>query len=714
MFTVVLLSESARERLEPWQELFDPFQEDGQIAICHWNSSSLPNSLHEAIPYLSEAIKGKAEWRLLVVGTGTEDALGELQADPENPYDYVANIRKAQAGVGNQKIDLEESSIPLVRLSHLVLGFPEIGTKEFVADPSYLDPNGRTRVYASDYIRAKVEEGVAADTAADEFNALLPTRNDVQTHYHQVDLTEDEKRIYRQLVKKYEVRQTMPSEVIFLALREPLPARPVDDLRAKWSRGDRATASQFVERNGYHPACRFAVFDLHDEGHANRDLWELKYWLSILTIGINNLPASSFQADRLYAIDVSVDASQLAGTLNDHLAILATLRERLTKEIKRPQGDFRLEVQDLLAEQPVHVSFEELSGDELSVPVEGYGLASDHPSSEMSRWMVGYSQVETAAQVFNRKPKRVLAKAVEGVREAHRPPELPTESLTDIEKDELKEELAVRSGRLAEATTREILNKRKLDETLKSHKSRIQFLLKERMPLSTILVSSALVGLIWLVVLLSPVVEAARLGTVALAESILVILLAGAILAIVAVTTLIFMRQRLMAAISDFNGALRAYVNSVKDKATAFGNFLTDLETYMYGKRLLQADEIRQAGEVTRRHRLQVDLARIHRIMEREKSLIRSVDRPVEIHRGSRTALDLQSWSPQSLRVYLRLAPGYKKCGFNHSGDTIDAPFNFVHEFRLQDLSLKEDSNRHSVLLEDLGYLGPLEEIKDA
>ena len=712
MFTVILLSKTAREEYETWQELFLPFLEDGSLALCEWNHEPHVQTLSAAVPGLSEAIRGKDEWRLLVIGTGSEGRLRGDIADPENPFDYMDSWEDARGSSAPEgAFSVREASHPLVRLSHMLLGYPEVGVRDFAADTSYWDKERRERVYESDYIRQRMSEGLTEQDATNEFHELLPTRHDVQVHYKQKPLSDEDENEYRRLVKKYEVRQSRPTEVVFVSVRDPIPPRPVDELRAAWKRGERLQASTFVERNGYHPSCRFVVYDLQAQDHTAYELGEFRFWLSVLTLGINELPASALQTERLYSVDVDLDAHNLSVTLNSHLAELANARERLDWEIRRPRTASKLDVEDLLQETPVAVSFEHLQGDELSVPLSGYGLASDRPSSNMTLWEESFLQVESASEIFNRKPRRVLAKAVEGTREAQKEvPELDN-PLTDIEREELEDELSHRIHRLTEATTRDILDRQRLHEILGRYRKLIRGTVLGRMSSSTILWSSVVVGIIWLVVFIPAFIQAADFGTAEVVGTGGIALGIAIVLSVVAYIMLRVMRRRLVNQLRDFNQALRSYVNGVRDGASAFAQFLTDVETYMKGRSLLDAEDERAKAERIRRQEFARDLNRIKDVMAREKSLVRSVGGSVEIRRISQSRIEVDTWSSRTLRRLLALAPKVRECAFNATGERVSAPFDFIDRLRLKDQNLKDNLTRQQELLENLRDNAPRERI---
>jgi hypothetical protein len=707
VFTVILLSRAAKERYLLWKEVFEPYRDGDRIAICDWNPDPGVRNINEAVPDLAEIIKGKEEWRLVAVGTATEGRSGIDFADPENPFDYIRNWQ-VQDEPPLSRLSLKESPYPLVRLSHLLLGYPEMGTNTFFRDVNYLDRTLRKRVYESDFVDQRESEGVTREDALKEFAALLVEKHDVQVHYHQKVLSEDEDREYRKLIRKYEVRQSAPTEVILVAQRDPKPQRPTDELRAAWQHGDKAEHSQFVSRNDYHPACRFVVFDLHAEDHSAFELGELKFWISLLTMAINDLPASSFQAERLYRIDVGFDDDIFAHMLNEHMSRLASARDRLNREIAKPRVAITLDVKDLLQERPVDVSFEHLSGESLRVSTDGYGLASDKPVREFSRWEESHVSLLSAAEQFARKPRRVLAQAVDGMRNSRDLPDFPDQALSRIEHEELEEELSERARHLSDATTREILDPGRLAKIIESEKKTIRRILRERMTYSTILLSSLFVGGVWFAVFIPFIIAAYNSGGWALPESLLVVAIVLAGLGAVAVGTLVYMRHKLIRRLRALNDALGNYVKDVKNKASAFGDFLGSVRTYMYGRALLDADAHKEVVDRRRNQEYLRDLRRIQKIIEREKSLVRSVNKSVEIKQISNLNLDLVVWSPQRLRELLELppsTPGNMQCLFSASGDRIEAPYDFVARLALSDLVLLEDHVRHRRIIEDEGII---------
>lgn len=321
---------------------------------------------------------------------------------------------------------------------------------------------------------------------------------------------------------------------------------------------------------------------------------------------------------------------------------------------------------------------------------------------EMSRWTESYSAVESAVEVFNRKPKRVLAKAVEGTREARHGTDLPQEPLTEIEREELEEELANQARGLAAATTRDILDRARLDEIMSRQRSTIRASIHERMASGTIWLSSGLVGLVWLAAFVPFVILAFQGGNVAIAESILVVLVIAGVLVAVGLVVLLIMRKVLRDRLRAFNDELRNYVNSVKAGADRFADFLSGIETYMHGRAILDEQDRHARAEQRRVRDLYANLDVLKAAIAREKSLIKSVGRQVEIRRMSQGAAEFEPWREDSLSRLLTLPVAIGKCEYNTTGEYIDAPFAFVDRLMLTNTVVREDAERQRVLMEEM------------
>jgi hypothetical protein len=678
VFTVILLSDWALERFGSWKELFDPFINDRSIALCDWNQSPGAKTLTDAVPGLKEVIKGKREWRLLVIGTGSEQRTGSLVSDPENPFDFKDNLAKEMQGQAPQYLNLVDSAHPIIRLTHMVLGYPEMGVKSFEPDPSFRDPTSKGRATKSEYIGKLMEQGHSEIVAKEMFLTQLPLQHDVRMQYREQDYSPEEKGTHKQLSTQYSLRQERPLELVLLAPREPTTDNPRKQMRKSWELDIDSVPTRFVERNDYPSSCRFGVFDLETEDHTAFEIGEFKFWLSVLTLATNNLPASSFQAERLHEVSIELDGTILADVFNQHLSALEGAKEKLESLLKkRPKPEIS-EVNEILKSQTVVVPFDKLNGDDLRVTTKGYGLATDLPNSEFQLWSESYEELQVASSIFARQPRRVLSRAVIEAKSHEVGRKVPDRRLERIERDELEQELANRVSQLAKPATTEILNKEKLSGLIEAKAQVIRSSLSERMSRATILGALGLVIAAWMAGLLPYFISAWQSGSEALIDSLIVGIVILSILLITGFAALVVMRWKLVRLLHDLNSALKSQVNNVKLGATNFGHYLTQLNTYMFGRAIFSRDNELRAADERRDAEIMNKITKISARMDSEKEIVRSVDRHVLIQKGQEVSGDLLQDRAGVVKRLFLLNPGHSFLDFNDTGDMLRAPYEFV------------------------------------
>ena len=375
MFTVILLSQAAKTIYPRAKAFFDPFVDDGRIAFCEWNESDRACTLAQAIPELPEVIRGKGAWRAIVVDHSARSA--DAHRHPQNPFDFTDNTAFA--------LNLQDSPHALVRVSHALLGYPAMSARSFEPVITYRgDDGGRVHEAVS------MGEGWRA-----RLTELSRVASDVRVDYRAVPYSDDEHAVHAALTERYRVRETKPAEVVFVSTRAHVDLDDRTLLAQAWRTESEQNVSRFVERNDYPPTTRFAVYDLLNPENSGYEQDELRFWLSILTVAVNELPPSAFQGDRLYQLGIEFSDADLADQLNEHMSRLTALREHLDAYLDRTPRAPETQVRDILAEETVLVEFDKLGGEELVVDTAGYGFARDAPRDEAERWAADFSVCTT-------------------------------------------------------------------------------------------------------------------------------------------------------------------------------------------------------------------------------------------------------------------------------------------------------------------------------
>lgn len=688
MFTVLLLSDTARAVFDDGMKAyFEPFEDAGRIAFCDWNQSPTADTLAAAVPDLADAIRGQRSWRAIVIDHPLFSEAAASGRDPENPFDYLDNR--------STELNLADSTHPLVRLAHILLGYPDLGAKDFepvvrFTRPDEADPRELSEVELAGHPEF---EGTTFEEALE---ILMQEHIGVKVHYREVDYGDDEQERHRILRERYGMKEVRPSEVIFVATRLPVDHDSKTLLRRAWRTEFEQSAARFVDRNDYPPMSRFAVFDLRSPQNSGYEHELLRFWLSVLTVAVNPLPGSAFQGDKVYRLDVELGLPVLGELLNGHISKLTSVREYLESLINQPQRPPSTALADLLKPQKVQVDFERLGGYELGVSTTGYGLASDAPRNETVRWREEVSHVVLDAERFVRKPRRVLARAVFDARaraSAFRSPDHP---LSDIEREELEDELAQRMHRLVEPATTDILDRERLRATLARHGADVAGYIHERMPARTIAAAGGLVLAVWIGALAPYLVQAAGVGPAVLGGSALVLALALLLMGATVLVALLVMRRRLLDKIGAFNRAMRSFVSEVNGGAGVFADYLSQVATYMHARAMLigatdQLDEVH-----ARLRRLKVMRARVVHAIGVEKRLVTSIGTALEVQRLTTGFSDLDVDNEAQFARLFRFPVGDGTAEFNRSGELVKVPYEFVTRLLVERVALYDGSGSRS------------------
>ena len=678
MFTVILLSASARQRLGRWAPLFQPFA--NELAFCEWNPNPTAMSISTAAPDLIDTLDGRRKWRAIVVDTAVED--GRELPDPENPFDYEP---RDESGIPPGQLKLQHSPHAMVRLSHLLLGYPDMGAKGFAPQVSYWDPETNATVYETPPAEAATPE--ALSTAMDEYRARLVTHSDVQVTYKMVDYTDDEKRRYEDLSAHYRLQKPPPSQVLFVASRIPVEGIEERDLHRAWDENIDTGPSRFVERNDYSPSSRFAVCPLPAPGHSTFDREELNFWLSILTLAINDLPASALQAERLYRVSLQWEDEILTKTLNDHLSRLSAARDTLDKKIRRQDRPDYKRISEILRKHEIRIDFDDLDANTVSVHSSGFDLIPQSTISDAGKWNDRMASLRTTVDSYVRHPRRLLARAVNTTRLQTNTFRGERDILDEIENEELSDEITKRTTELAQPATAAILDRTHLDELLNENDQKVRMALLNRLHGSTVLAALAVVSVTWMIAMAPFMYQSITAGSSQGQLAILVTAIAILVCVACSFVVLLLIKRHIRSLIRRMNNELKTFTLRVKNGASAFSEFLSDLVTYMHGQALLRATTEYNTSVKKTKHRLEAVRRKVSDQIETEKRILRAIGETPEIEStGHISSLS----DDKSLMQIFQWPKGARQLELNSSGDKLTSPYDFLIRLNVSDLNFRE------------------------
>lgn len=379
MKTVIITTDTSDAFLREYQSLFFPFEQSGEIAICHWNRQG--SDFRTALPELHNIVRTSPKWRALVVLPLEEDTQlrDEYPTLPENPYDFVCNASR-----DSQRV--EESGVPLIRLAQMLGGVPK---------PVY------------DF------EDCMAPVDTEQANGKRFCRQTV-LNTRQEDLEQD-RRTWVDLEEKYAFTGEKPVELWMLAAcrrqaaaRSPLP----EDMPAP-PREDALEQVPFAVRNGY-PACtRFMKMECTGQGHAHYRMDEMRFWMAVLTLALNDYDSGRLRGGELYQVHNDFDVDLYQQLLSDYYNRLGRIRsdvERRENLLHQKQDEARAPTMPAYS-FTVSVEQTTLNDTGLYVDDSSVGLSSDCPQPELKWWR---GQMEASRKALARviaAPRRSLDRA---------------------------------------------------------------------------------------------------------------------------------------------------------------------------------------------------------------------------------------------------------------------------------------------------------------
>ena len=676
MFTVILLSASAKKIFNGSRDYFKPFEENGMVAFCDWVQSDdsvrdrRAETLYRVLPNLPDVIRGKDQWRAVVVDHVRGHA-EEQGRDKQNPFDFLDNE--------STDLALEPSPHSLVRLAHVLLGYPHLPAKDFLAHYVAKDEDGVEQVVSGDPRTPGVPP---VDIAA---------FNNVRRAFTEVEHTAEDKERHSELVERYRMKEVQPSEVVFISTRDSVEADETSGLRRAWRVVDQDfVTDRFVERNDYPPKSRFAAYELLEEENSGYERDVQTFWLAVLTLATNQLPTSSFQAERLYRLELDISKRGMARMLNEHISTLVAVRDNLKHRLHGTRKVYSMDVEDLLSPVQVLVPFSDVGGTELEISTASVGLASDRPRDESAWWLGKTKSLEDGAVSFMRKPKRALSRAVQDARNQATLSDKSPRVLDEIEKDELSEQLDGRLEKLLVPATAGILDQKKFRSVIDDNSRAVRAHIKERAATSAILTALGAAFAVWIVVLAPYLFVSSRAGMTSLKDSGIVAFLVLLTLGLLTLGALYLMRRNLLGMVGAMNSAVLSQVIQVKTGGERFTEYLSDAATYARGRAVLKGTERAQEQEKAQNRELQLLLRRVTDAIDQEKEVVQSSGTGLAVTPNTAFLAHFDPANSRQANNLFRYPVTPRSIPFGSTGEHIEAPYDFIEQMSLEHMSLFE------------------------
>lgn len=677
MHTVIILSKYSSELLKDYRFLFRPFIKKGLISFCDWNESG--TDVTTSVPDLYKLIKGCLQWRAVIV-----DAKADFSPkngpvpDEKNPFDYPAEVPGA-AGP-------QPSRVPIIRLTHMLCGYPASPVKSFETGYEYTDENtGRKKRVRS------------SELSEEEFYRISEKyKDELRQIYMPEKVSEEEEQERKKLEEQYSFLDVRPQEVYLVATRRHSEGE--SHVYSSWKAPFELESSDFCRRNNYPGSCRFLCSEMANPENSGyvRDI--LEFWLAILTLATNPIPASSLQAYKLYRLRVNISGEKLSEVLNTHLnkmeAAYAFVQERLKM---KPEYSFE-EDRNVVEKQHIPVIFEEISGRDLLIDTGHIGLSRDCPEDELAYWNSQIRQKKESVDKFLKAPRRAVDKAAQHLKNR-------SESFFDDEYEldrfqlaDLEEELSALELRVLTSDTHSMIDEQKIRGKFEKIDLQVRKDIDGRIRRDVAIGSGLLFLALYLIGFIPYIINAIRLGgstfltSFILAASAVILAASGGLIA------LFRMRKIMIRSMERFNSLMREIVRDVNGAARKFEQYFSALCTFMKAQSVYVGATKKSDKASVRMARLRTHKRALSTSIERDEEIasVFGIRRKADFEKNVTRFFDEDKLPQDNALYYYDVDSESIKVPLNTTGDLVNAPYRFIAGLMIERLEIYEEDKEEN------------------
>jgi hypothetical protein len=572
--------------------LFAPFLADRGGNICHCSWHEAGTDIDEAVPELYKSIKGHPEWRAIILVNPTQS--DSQPFNPRNPFDFFCNHCA--------ELQIEENQADLVRLTHILAGFPPLGVKDYVVGCIYYDER------AGKFLECRHDDGKyilqseVEKFSNDKRKAFRKKFGDnIKPRLFEKPYSEKEKADHRDLTKKYAFIENRPVEVIILSAREIF--KPDDrettreEVRRAWEFHNDEESSDFWKI--YPNTCRFICYDLINPGHTLYpcELW--RFFLLALTLATNRIPSEALQAYRLYKANLKIDADILGQTFNEYIGNLATLQGIIQERMSRLPGLTQDKKKEIVPAQYVSVKFEQVDESGVMATGEELGLVSDYPVSEANFWHEHIQGTKQTIDNILSAPQEIIVNKALEMRNKVLEFWGKEQVLDRFQIERIKKRIDELEPRIMNAKVYGMLDsdayKAKVAEAGANVRKHLGLRLTKR---NALLISLGSL-LVYFCGYLPYLINSARISWPAFGAALGLSVVALAALAASGLLVLWLVRGQIMKKIATYNKNVKTIFDRVNKGAQVYSDYFGNVCTYMYARSLLSGVILKHGREST-------------------------------------------------------------------------------------------------------------------
>lgn len=644
MYSVIIQTKETMEKFSTYRPLFIEAINNNSIGFCTWHDQEL--KIDDALPGIRELTDDKKEWRAIVVRMKKERQNSAVSVSPQNPYDFF--------NCDNVENELEESNVPLIRLTHMLGGIPVI-EKEFTSilvEEEHMEP---------------------------------------RVIYEPVD-DSDRQEAFRRLQDKYEFDGVLPSSILILTIREPWHSE--EDTSKEWIHRYESQSSDFWRRNRYPSICRFMVFDVPKQGPVKREEALFRFWITVLLIATNEIDSASLQAYRLYRANTYVDADAMSEifqqAVNRLASVKASIKMAINREIRgitnigETLPNYRIDIP---------VVFDIPKGTKCTVKANHFNLISSNVVADINAWNEEKKIAEDSLIRSVRIADRALDQTANRMKDSYTYDEDEVVRLDKYQKEDLIQETDLLYRDIIDLQGKLPTSNVTSDEGIEEISNEVRTYLRGRVTIKPIIYTFLFGMLVALLMQVPTIFEYIQGRAISWVLMLAEVISVAVVMIACGGVTLLLQKRRLTKLIEAFNKKMKNAFNRLQTNAKGYSQYLTAVASHSRGRSYLsQSEKKNQSITNTRtmqyKHIGAIDLL-LSRMQVWSKAFHLNVDyqKPV-IYDG----VNVDVMVPPTESILYSFETGQNcEVEMNKSGMKITSPYTFINKFELVREELYDD-----------------------
>lgn len=646
--------------------LFKPFVDEGSIAFCDWNESG--TDVRSSVPDLYNIVRGKKEWRALIVNTDSiYDYRGVFRPNKNNPFDY--------SDVDTDDMP-HESPIPIIRLTHIIGGYTSSLTKEFEKGFEYSDDESGEKIRVRE---SELTEEDIHQLSMEHYDTLTAVYMEKEEDPEIVQLQES-------MTEKYSFSDVRPAEIILVSTKKKVENNEKSKIIESWKNHMEMKSSSFWERNKYPNNCRFLFVDITNTDNSMYQKELTEFWLSLLTLATNKIAASTLQAYRLYKMHVDVSSDELAKIINTHLnkmmSAYAFVKERLKL---RPDYSFD-EEEEIVHRQTVPCSIEKGEGKDLYMNFSKVGLCRDCPDDENAFWTNQIRQKRDNLDRYLKSPRRAIDKSANRLK-------MKAESFTGehyvldkFQLADLKERMDELEFKIISSGVENVVDRKKINESITNLDKKVKKEISFRLRKKTAIIGGLIILAIVFAGYIPYLIQSANISSEAVFAGIGLTLLVLFFASCGGCISLLIQRKHIVSVMKKFNDLMRSVANNVRSYAAKFEEYFSDICTFMKAQSILDGIHMKNENAMSNYSMLNAHRQALLTAIERDGEWISSygITRVDEMIPTVTSFFKAEVIPKENSLYYFSINNEENDIPINSTGDLVTSPYKFVEKLWIE------------------------------